>query len=179
MSNEPFKLLLDIASRSRRNAEVLPAQVGIQHQWSGIGFQLAGCQLVVAMAEVAEVLDLPLATRIPGVQPWVKGVINIRSRLLPLIDIEQFLGVQRQGFQGKKRVIVVEHGDLYCGLIVNEIHGMKHFPIENLVDDINDPELEKVRPYLQGAYMSHQAKWPVFDPALLVADERFMNAALH
>jgi twitching motility protein PilI len=179
MSNEPFKLLLDIASRCQRDVEILPDQVGLENQWSGIGFQLAGCQLVVAMSEVAEVLDLPLVTRLPGVQPWVRGVVNVRSRLLPVIDIEMFLGGSSRSRQNKQRVIVIEHGDLYCGLIVNEIYGMKHFAIDSISQDVSDPAWESVRPYLQGVYQSPQGKWPVFDPASLVSDERFMNAALH
>ena len=186
MVDHPFTALLEIARLARINAQGLPAQVDIQRRWSGIGFQLGGVQLVIAMSDVAEILDVPPVTRLPGVQPWAKGVANVRGRLLPVIDFSQFLEISDGSHDHKRGVLVIEKGDVYCGLIVDQVYGMKNFPAEALLDENHDEEfdqeldvsIEGLRHLVQGAYLSDDTIWAVFNPVLLELDKQFMNAAL-
>ena len=78
--DDPFVVLATIASRSTVGARGLPQQIDAMTTWSGIGFNLMGLRFVVPMTEVAELLERPGSTRIPGVKPWVKGVANVRGR---------------------------------------------------------------------------------------------------
>jgi twitching motility protein PilI len=173
---EPFAALVALAQRSIEHAHGLPAQVEVKPTWSGVGFTLAGQRCVAPIAEVAEVLMVPPATRLPGVQPWVRGVANVRGRLLPLIDLEGFFGGQISGNRKRQRVLVLEYGDLYTGLLVGEIHGMQHFPVDCFH---NEPieELAPIGPFLAGAYRVRDLDWAVFSPFRLARDARFFNAA--
>lgn len=173
---EPFAALVALAQRSVEHARGLPAQIEVKPTWSGVGFTLAGQRCVAPMAEVAEVLVVPAATRLPGVQPWVRGVANVRGRLLPLIDLEGFFGGQLGGNRKRQRVLVLEYGDLYTGLLVGEMHGMQHFPVDSFH---NEPieELAPMRPFLAGAYRVRDLDWAVFSPFRLARDTRFFNAA--
>lgn len=173
---EPFAALLDLAQRSVQHAHGLPAQVDIKPHWTGIGFSLGGQRLVAPMAEVAEILSVPSSTRLPGVKPWVRGVANVRGRLLPLIDLESFFGGALSGNRKRQRVLALEHGDLYSGLIVSEVHGMQHFPVDSFHNAIPD-ELAPMRLFLAGAYRSRDLDWTVFSPFRLARDARFFNAA--
>ncbi len=88
-----FELLLDIDRRCRLLvADQPPQDTRLQH-WSGIGFRIAGQWFVAPMGEIAEVLREPRSSRVPGVQPWVRGVANLRGRLLPVMDLSAFLGL--------------------------------------------------------------------------------------
>lgn len=173
---EPFAALLELAQSGIRNAHGLPAQVDIKPHWSGIGFTLAGQRLVAPMAEVAEILSVPNVTRLPGVKPWVRGVANVRGRLLPLFDLELFFGAALTGARKQHRVLALEFGDIYSGLIVSEVHGMQHFPVDSFHNDIPET-LAPVRPFLAGAYRARELDWAVFSPFRLARDERFFNAA--
>jgi twitching motility protein PilI len=82
-----FELLLDIDRRCRLLVADQPPQDNRLQQWSGIGFRIAGQWFVAPMGEVAEVLREPRSSRVPGVQPWVCGVANLRGRLLPVMDL--------------------------------------------------------------------------------------------
>jgi twitching motility protein PilI len=82
-----FELLLDIDQRCRLLVADQPPQDNRLQQWSGIGFRIAGQWFVAPMGEVAEVLREPRSSRVPGVQPWVCGVANLRGRLLPVMDL--------------------------------------------------------------------------------------------
>ena len=45
--------------------------------------------------EVVEILPMPQVTPVPGAQPWLLGVANIRGNLLPIVDLKQFLEGER------------------------------------------------------------------------------------
>ena len=173
---EPFAALVALAQSSVHNAHGLPAQVDIKPHWSGVGFTLAGQRMVAPMAEVAEILSVPNSTRLPGVKPWVRGVANVRGRLLPLIDLELFFGGSLIGNRKQQRVLALEYGDMYTGLIVSEVHGMQHFPVDSFHTKIAE-EFNPVRQFLAGAYRLHNRDWTVFSPFRLARDERFFNAA--
>ncbi len=104
----PFQLLVDIDQRCRRLAAGLPAQQEAVQSWSGIGFRMGGRFFVAPMGEVGEVLHEPRYTQLPGVKTWVKGVANVRGRLLPIMDLCGFLGTELSPLRKQRRVLVVE-----------------------------------------------------------------------
>lgn len=172
---EPFAALLDLAERSVNSAKGLPAQADIKPHWSGIGFMLAGHRFVAPMGEVSEILAEPPSTRLPGVQSWVRGVANVRGRLLPLIDLEGFFGGSLGG-RKSRRVLAMELGELYSGLIINEVFGMQHIPVDCFSDEV--PEgVEALKPFLAGSYHHNDVTWSVFSPFKLAQNAEFFNAA--
>jgi len=173
---DPFGVLVELANRSLGTARGLPAQMEAAPTWTGIGFILADQRLVAPMSEVAELIPLPLSTNLPGVKSWVRGVSNVRGRLLPLIDLEAFFGGQLMGSSKTRRVLAVETGDLYTGLIVSEVVGMLHFPTDTFAAKIPS-SAAPFAAYSLGAYIHDGAVWTVFSPHRLVADHRFINAA--
>ncbi len=173
---EPFAALLDIANRSLRGAKGLPAQVDIKPHWSGIGFSLGHLRFVAPMGEVAEILAQPPYTRLPGVQSWVKGVSNVRGRLLPLIDLEGFFGGSLSGGRKNRRVMALELGEMYSGLIVSEVFGMQHFPVDTFTEELPE-EAEPLRPFLAGAYQVNDVTWTVFSPFKLATNAEFADAS--
>lgn len=172
---DPFAVLLDIAERSVSNAQGLPAQVDIVPHWTGIGFTLAGHRFVAPMGEVAEILAPPPYTRLPGVQSWVQGVSNVRGRLLPLIDLESFFGGVL-GNRRARRVLALELGELYSGLIVSEVFGMQHIPVDCFRNEVPE-DLESLKPFLAGSYHYNDQIWSVFSPFKLAQNAEFFNAA--
>jgi twitching motility protein PilI len=173
---EPFAALLALAQSSVQHAHGLPGQVDIKPHWTGVGFTLGGQRLVAQMYDGAEIFAVPAATRLPGVKPWVRGVANVRGRLLPLMDLEVFFGGGLAGSRKQHRVLALELGDLYSGLIVSEVHGMQHFPVDSFHNDIPEA-LAPMQPFLAGAYRQRDTDWAVFSPFRLARDERFFNAA--
>ncbi|MFK8018831.1 MAG: chemotaxis protein CheW [Pseudomonadales bacterium] len=178
--DDPFVVLATIASRSTVGARGLPQQIDAMTTWSGIGFNLMGLRFVVPMTEVAELLERPGSTRIPGVKPWVKGVANVRGRLLPLVDLEVFFGGKLSGNRKRQRVFAIDIGELYSGVLVSEVFGMQHFPIDSYsANDTLDEAHKPFAPYLRGTYQNEQQSWTVFSLHELVKDPRFFNAAVH
>ncbi len=178
-----FTALLDLAQRSRQAAKGLPAQTKVVPHWSGIGFQLMNHYMVAPMGEFSELLEFPSFTKLPGVQPWVLGVANVRGRLLPLFDMGAFFGSRLEGQRKKHRVLVLETENLYSGLVVDTALGMQHFPVETYTNQVENVE-DSLRPYIKGSYAQSRSgitvpeqRWFVFSPALLAEDPLFVNAA--
>lgn len=171
-----FQALLELAGRSKHFARGLPAQVAIKPHWSGIGFSLMGRRFVAPMDEISEMLEVPAYTRLPGVQHWVRGVANVRGRLLPLFDLAAFFGSKIGGQRKQRRVLILDRDGLYSGLIVDQVYGMQHFPVDTFSNDTSSLP-DTLTPFVQGAYRQGENQWNVFSPASLAGEPRFVNAA--
>lgn len=170
-----FQALLNLAVQCRRHARGLPAQVDITPHWSGIGFELLGRRFVAPLGEVSEMLEVPPYTRLPGVQSWVKGVANVRGRLLPVCDLAVYLGDRLHSPRKQQRILILEDHDLYTGLLVEKVFGMQHFPVDSFGAAANSPV--RAEPYVDGCYRHQGLEWLVFSPARLAQDHNFLNAA--
>lgn len=175
-SGAAFQALIELAERSRAAARGLPAQVDIRPHWSGIGFSLMGSYFVAPLGEVSEMLEVPAHTHLPGVQPWVLGVANVRGRLLPIFDMAMFFGARLTGTRKQRRVLILETETLYTGLLVDQVFGMQHFPMDEHREEAG-PVAAEVRPYTAGSYPTKEQSWTVFSPGLLAEEPRFINAA--
>lgn len=174
--SEPFVYLARLAEAIRKTEPSLPAQEDIKSSWSGIGFKVLGHRMVAPLGEVVEMLEVPSTTKLPGVQPWVLGLANFRGRLLPLFDLEAFFGSSLIPNRNRHRVLVLEMGELYAGLVVSEVYGMQHFPED--LEAVEAPEaVAHLAAYSKGAYSLDGLIWMTFSPYNLVRDPRFFNAA--
>lgn len=59
------------------------------------------------------------ATRIPNGPNYLKGVINLRGEVIPLIDLRQKLNMSIKEIDKNTRIIVVNNEDIVAGLIVD------------------------------------------------------------
>ena len=168
-----FDNLLSVAQHSLRYAAGLPAQIERRTYWSGVGFELMGERVVVALDDVVETLELPTLTRLPGVQPWVRGVANVRGRLLPITDVAILLGGERRK-GAKNRVLVVEQGELFAGLLVDDVFGIQHFPEDEILGE--GCENEQLKPFVIGAYAAKDSIWSVCSMGEILSKSNFMSA---
>ncbi|MDB2448937.1 chemotaxis protein CheW [bacterium] len=174
----PVQLLRDMAQRCRVQAATLPEGTDPEAAWSGIGFHLGEQALVVAMAEVSEILQAPRVTRLPHVQPWVLGVANVRGRLIPLLDLNRFFGLpdhrnRRPGLP----VLVIEQGEQTDGLLVDSVDGMQHFADTDF--SAEPPAVNAgLKPYIRGQYRRDRRSWALISLTDLFADPRFQQVAL-
>ncbi|MCL6414136.1 chemotaxis protein CheW [Aestuariirhabdus sp. Z084] len=173
----PFELLQDMAARSHRHALGLPSQVELKTYWSGIGFRLGGQRYVAPLGEVAEILTVPGYTQLPGVKSWVKGISNVRGRLLPIMDLGDFLGNPLSARRAQRRVLVVDHEEIFSGLVVDEVMGMQHFVSETFSDQLPDDIASSIKPFVSGVY-SREHEWQVFSLFSLAQHPDFMRVAV-
>ncbi len=172
----PFQLLAGIDQQCRACAAGLPSQQEVVQIWGGIGFRMGGRRFVAPMGEVSEVLHEPRFTLLPGVKSWVKGVANVRGRLLPVMDLCGFFGSELSPVRKQRRLLVVDHQEIFAGLTVDEVFGMQHFPVETFSEQL--PPLEaKIQPFIHGVFQREQA-WLVFSPHALAQHQDFIEVTV-
>ena len=171
----PFERLKHLAHCYRSYAAGLPLQQEAVQTWSGIGFRMGERYFVAPMGEVGEVLHEPRHTLLPGVKKWVKGVANVRGRLLPIMDLGGFLGAEMSALRKKRRVLVVEHQDVFAGLTVDEVFGMQHFPVDIFSEELPLVD-DSLKPFLYGVFEREQP-WLVFSPHALAQSSEFLNVS--
>ncbi|WP_163836152.1 chemotaxis protein CheW [Spartinivicinus ruber] len=174
----PFKILQDIAKRSKQHAAGLPAQVEVKAHWSGVGFRIGDQHFVAPMEEVAEILPVPNYTQLPGVKPWVKGIANVRGRLIPIMDLPDFLGDRLSTVRKLRRILVVEYNEIVSGLVVDEVLGMQHFAIDGFMNQIPRETPESLQSFLTGSYERDDDLWLVFSLFALAEHPDFLQVAV-
>lgn len=177
-----FELLLQIDQRCRVLAADLPSQPIRQDRWSGIGFRLGEHWYVAPMGEVSEVLHEPRFTQLPGVKTWVKGVANLRGRLLPIMDLSGFFADQEPGHEPsavrkQRRVLVVEYKEVFAGLMVDEVYGLQHFAQDSLQALPANALSATMAGFVSGHFQREQS-WQVFSPFALAQSQDFMHVAV-
>lgn len=176
-SQTAFQLLFDIDQRCRTQAAGLPFQETRQQDWSGIGFRMGERCYVAPMGEVSEILHEPRYAALPGVKPWVRGVANLRGKLLPIMDLCSFFGHELSPLRKERRVLVVEHQDVFAGLLVDEVLGLQHFSQISLMPRQAADMDDGITPFIRGRFVRDQA-WLVFSPWALAQSPGFMDVAL-
>ena len=174
---DPYRVLADIEFKSRTLSQGLPAQEDVIELWNGIGFLLSGYRFVAAMGEVVEILPVPRYTQVPGVKTWMNGVANVRGRLLPILDLAHFFNLSHKGRNARdRRVLVIERGEAFSGLIVDNVLGMQYFPVDSFQPGVSEVP-EQMKDFVSGCYDRSQDRWNVFTTDNLVTNENFLNVA--
>ncbi len=168
--------LRGIESAAFRHAAPLPLKQDARPEWQGMGFQVGGLRLVAAMGEISEVLKLPKVAVLPGVKSWVIGVANIRGRLIPVIDLHDFLGMAPTLPMAQWRVLVVEDGNLVAGLLVEQSLGIQHF-LEDSFEEVSDDAIGALAPYVGGAFRHGGRVFYTVQLKSILRDEKFFDVA--
>ncbi len=175
-AGEILRLLADIESRSQQFSAGLPKEE-VTLLWEGVLFTVAGLKMIAPLDEVKEILNYPAAvTRVPGATNWMLGVANSRGNLLPIIDLQVYLGGKPITIGRRARVLIINHEGLYAGLLVADVQGMRHFSEEQLAS--GDVPNEQVRPFIAKAYEYEGAIRPVFSMNRLAEISEFRVAAV-
>ena len=171
-ASSAFQTLVALDNYCRQSDKRLPAEQIIPTV-SVVCFSLHGQQFVVPFSDIVELLEVPVCTRLPRVQSWVRGVANVRGRLLPIINLAEFIGTSLSSPPKQQRVLVMDMHGIFAGLQVDEVLGMRHFPVDTFVDELDSSGA--VSPYLEGGYRDGDKVWGVFRPVRLVGDVRFLS----
>jgi twitching motility protein PilI len=176
-SKHPFEILRDLEELSKKNARGLPQEVEQKTLWSGIGFRIGKISMVAPLYQVDEILYYPKLTLVPGTLPWVKGLANIRGSLLPVMDLQKYLGQPAIHLRQHSRIMVIHEGELMAGLLVDEVLGLRHFEPEEQIDRIKKLD-SAIKPYIKGAFQQGDQTWHIFDMSALADDPQFYKAAV-
>jgi purine-binding chemotaxis protein CheW len=82
-------------------------------------FKVSGADYLVAAADVLQMESYVGATRVPGALPYVAGVVQVRGRVVPVVDLRVRFGLPAAAPTLDTRIVVVQHHDRTVGLLVD------------------------------------------------------------
>lgn len=171
-----FQALLDIEQRAREQEQAIPAEVVEPEHWQGIAFTLGGVRVLTLMDEIRELLLYPDSiTTVPGSKDWLLGLANVRGELLPIVDLQHFVGAAPVILSDQARVLVIRNLGISTGLLVGSVQGIRYLSADKRIPGaIFEGALGK---YVYDVFGLQDGVWPVFSMAALVNDKRFMDVA--
>lgn len=75
----------------------------------------------IELMHVIEIISVQNATRIPNVPAYIKGIINLRGKIVPVIDVRLKFKQSERAYDEKTCIIVVVIEDMQVGLIVDRV----------------------------------------------------------
>jgi purine-binding chemotaxis protein CheW len=86
-----------------------------------VTFKLDNEEFGVDILKVQEINKMIDITRIPNAPSFVEGVINLRGKIIPIVDLRKRLGFDGRSFDKSTRIIVVELDGMVLGFIVDSV----------------------------------------------------------
>lgn len=175
---DAFETLAGYERRSLAHVAGLPEQLQAAGLWRGIGFRIGQRKLVSNYEAVAEILTVPQITPVPGAHSWMLGVANVRSNLLPVVDLKQFLeGARSVLHEGHQKVMVLRQPGGDVAVTIDELYGQRSFMDEQQVDPEGLAE-GRYAGFIDRAYRVTDEVWGVFSLDRLVRTPEFRHAAV-
>jgi purine-binding chemotaxis protein CheW len=89
-------------------------------------FDLASELYGVDISTVREIIRMQNMTLVPGSYPFVEGVINLRGKVLPVIDLRKRLNVKVSEYTKDSRIIIIKVQTIEVGIIVDAVLEVLH-----------------------------------------------------
>ncbi|MDI9493606.1 MAG: chemotaxis protein CheW [Bacillota bacterium] len=75
----------------------------------------------IEIQHVTEIIGMQTITRVPEVPEYVKGIINLRGKIIPVIDVRLKFGREPMEYNERTCIIVIDINDVSVGLIVDKV----------------------------------------------------------
>jgi len=97
-----------------------------------VGFRIGHETYGVPITSLHEIVRLPEITAVPDAPDYVEGVINLRGKIVSVIDLRKRLGEISIAPSKNNRILVVEHRGRLCGLIVDSASDVLKIPAADI-----------------------------------------------
>ena len=91
-------------------------------------FDLASEAYGVDISTVREIIRMQTVTRMPRTPEYVEGVINLRGKVTPVIDLRKRFGLDESEEPLDKRIVVVDTGERSMGFVVDAVSEVLRVP---------------------------------------------------
>ncbi len=97
-----------------------------------VSFNIGPEEFGVDITKVQEINRMVDITKVPQAPAYVEGVINLRGKVIPIIDLRKRLGVAHQDNDKNTRIVVVDIDSHVMGLIVDSVSEVLRIPVSTI-----------------------------------------------
>jgi purine-binding chemotaxis protein CheW len=144
----PEKIPVDDAHSARTTFALAPpesgpaglqehAGAGVDREGKYLTFTLAGEEYGIGILKIKEIIGMLPITSVPQTPPFVKGVINLRGKVIPVVDLRLRFTMEAIDYNDRTCIIVVELGggtDMVIGIVVDSVSEVLNIKNEDIED---------------------------------------------
>jgi len=93
-----------------------------------VTFSIGDEEFGVDILKVQEIIRTMEITKVPRAPAFVEGVINLRGKVIPIIDLRKRFGLQARGHDKNTRIIVIEINGMIVGFVVDAVSEVLRIP---------------------------------------------------
>lgn len=86
----------------------------------------------VELQHVLEIISIQSITTVPSTPHYVQGIINLRGRIVPVIEVRLKFGMEQKEYDERTCIIVLNIDEMYVGLIVDQVSEVLAFDSDAL-----------------------------------------------
>lgn len=114
-----------------------------------VTFRLLREEYGVDIGGVQEIIRATDITPVPGAPSHVRGVINLRGKIIPVIDLRKRLALSAAAAADAQRIVVVELGEKRIGMLVDSVSQVIKVPA-GVVEEIPEEATNVDENYIRG-----------------------------
>jgi len=113
-----------------------------------VTFNLDREEYGVDIGSVYEIIRVGQITTVPNAPDYIKGVINLRGKVIPVLNLRKRLELPDEKLTKNSRIMVVESGKKTLGILVDSVSQVLRIPVSS----VDDPpgEVEQMKAYVRG-----------------------------
>jgi purine-binding chemotaxis protein CheW len=95
-----------------------------------VGFKVGRETYGVPIKSLHEIVRVPEITAVPDAPDYLEGVINLRGKIVSVMDLRKRFGEKQTKLNRQNRILVVEHAGRLAGLIVDSASEVLKIPVD-------------------------------------------------
>jgi purine-binding chemotaxis protein CheW len=109
----------------------------MQRELHIVGFQIGRETYGLPITSLHEIVRVPEITAVPDAPDYMEGVINLRGKIVSVIDLRKRFNQQQTAASRRNRILVVEYKSRLCGLIVDSASEVIKIPASDIEPSIS------------------------------------------
>jgi purine-binding chemotaxis protein CheW len=93
-----------------------------------VSFKIGEAEFGVDILKVQEINKMMEPTLVPNTPSFVEGVVNLRGRIIPILNLRSRLGLDTKEYDSETRIIVVDLNEKTIGFVVDEVKEVLRIP---------------------------------------------------
>jgi purine-binding chemotaxis protein CheW len=141
-------------------------------------FRIAKESYGIGIRHIIEIIELQTISMVPDMPAYVKGVINLRGKVIPIIDLRLRFGMAERTYDDRTCIVVSEIDHVLIGFIVDTVEEVVEIP-ENQVEP--PPRFKSASgqdPYISGLGKVGEAVKILLDVEKIVHDQAIRALSL-
>lgn len=134
-------------------------------------FNVEGESYGIEIGYVTEIINITQITKVPGLPDYLKGIINLRGSIIPVIDVRLRFKLPEREYTDRTCIIIAQIDGMDVGLIVDSVSEVATIPGGNIVPP---PEINKTsNKYISGIGMVEDKIYLLLDyqSMLIIAED--------